>query len=66
MYERTITDIVVAASLISSFFWWDSLIGAAQDMIVLGGFILMFLRGWLIWQEIRENRKKRKKDENGN
>lgn len=56
MLQRTFTDIVTGVSLASSYFWFDQVVYGAQGILVLGGVVIMVMRGWLLWKDIKDRR----------
>ena len=62
-HDRVVTDVVVGASLISSYLWYDLVIEAGQGLLVIGGVVIMLMRGYIMWQEIREIERKKEKED---
>ena len=61
MIQRSITDLATGLGFISTYFWFDEIVDGAQGLLVIGGVVIMVLRGWLLVQEIKDRRRKDKK-----
>lgn len=58
MINRTITDFTTGLAMVSSIWWMEYVQQGLEFMAVLGGIVIMVMRGWLMWKEIQDRRDK--------
>lgn len=57
-----VADSILAVGAMTVPAWLDDVASLLEVIAVGGGIVILCLRGWLIWQEIKRNRKKEEDD----
>lgn len=62
-HSGKLADSILAVGAMSAPAWLNEVATVLEIVAVVGGIIIIALRGWLIWQEIKRNRIRLKKEE---